>query len=1143
MSSPRGYAAGKAAGIRIAILLGVLCARIAIAAEPAAAAGSATADARQHIGPVPQWVSELAVPDAGAPPAGADIQYLLVDRQLQYAETSFTYARHVLRLLNESGVQQNSQLNIDFDPEREKLRVHAVTLRRGARTIDALAGGRIEMLQRERNLERNLLDGSLTFHLLLADVRAGDTLEYSFTVERRDAEWDNRHYSRLTTAWDVPVRASRLRLRVGGDAPLRFALNREVQPVEARDGPWRVLEWNWRDLPGKSGESGTPIWHEQYPAVTLSQFATWRDVVTPSLRLYALPATQGPELTALVAKLRTESRTDAARALEAIRFVQEQVRYTGLELGAGAYKPTDPEVVLQRRYGDCKDKTLLAVALLRGLGFEAEPALVSTVWQSHLDARLPSPGAFDHVILRARVGGTHYWWDATSTAQGGGLADFVQSDLGAALLVAEGSDGITRIPLATPRSPDLNISVLYDLRAGLDAASSITVTTRHRGREADAMRRTLRSRTARELGEQYENYYKRIYPQLRAAAEPKITDDFAANLLTLEERYRTTELFEKPDAEGVRNFYLDADVITSSLGAPSTPLRTTPLALNYPVNRTVKLEVRLPEEWPVEASDVGIDDAFFQYRSRHRRIGNDVFLEFEYRTLAESIPVAKLDEHLQRREKARLDSIYELNYTPNADAAGGAVETLAQHAREILAGGRMRPAAETRRMIEELRKAKDWELLPEATRQGLAVVAGAIAFEEKDWKTAHDEMKQGIAISSDGELWSTYIEASSRADEPEDAADAAASLLETSPGEFRKFNDDFVLALVGDSERRGVARYRLLTAMFKGDYQRKDGLDVSGWWLGLLETQLERGQLEAARKTLARVREPGSLIEILADNRFEPVRSALAPTQQPDRAADAYIEFLRTAGRQNPRVLGVLLEVPLAQISALRFGEALQTLDALLKRARAPDGREYFTDYARQYRWLLDYRSTALRGMGRWDEALAQLREAQAVGGNSDLVSQGINLAGLYNSMGRAEDARAELAKIDGQKASEFGRRLMTLGALESAAQLHDEAESERQLEILGADRYDNPEAYLRSLIIASRLDLAAAQVLTMLEDPDLRSFMLKAAQRYPADHLSTWNQELNRRWQQVLQRPEVREAIGKLGKIGPYRWQSPMLF
>ena len=61
----------------------------------------------------------------------------------------------------------------------------------------------------------------------------------------------------------------------------------------------------------------------------------------------------------------------------ALALVQEKVRYLLIEMNGGGYRPTNADVTWSRRYGDCKAKTVLLIALLRELGVAARPVLVS----------------------------------------------------------------------------------------------------------------------------------------------------------------------------------------------------------------------------------------------------------------------------------------------------------------------------------------------------------------------------------------------------------------------------------------------------------------------------------------------------------------------------------------------------------------------------------------------------------------------------------------------------------------------------------------------------------------------------------------------------------------------------------------------
>ena len=63
----------------------------------------------------------------------------------------------------------------------------------------------------------------------------------------------------------------------------------------------------------------------------------------------------------------------------ALALVQDQVRYVFLGMNEGALVPADAEETWTRRFGDCKGKSALLVALLRALDIDAEPVAVNAL--------------------------------------------------------------------------------------------------------------------------------------------------------------------------------------------------------------------------------------------------------------------------------------------------------------------------------------------------------------------------------------------------------------------------------------------------------------------------------------------------------------------------------------------------------------------------------------------------------------------------------------------------------------------------------------------------------------------------------------------------------------------------------------------
>ena len=108
----------------------------------------------------------------------------------------------------------------------------------------------------------------------------------------------------------------------------------------------------------------TPPEHVVFRRLQFSEFSGWSDVVGWANELFQSNGNLGEDGRAMVETLRKKA-TEEDRVVAALEFVQSQIRYFSVSIGESSHRPTQPEVVLQRRYGDCKDKSLLLVACCR----------------------------------------------------------------------------------------------------------------------------------------------------------------------------------------------------------------------------------------------------------------------------------------------------------------------------------------------------------------------------------------------------------------------------------------------------------------------------------------------------------------------------------------------------------------------------------------------------------------------------------------------------------------------------------------------------------------------------------------------------------------------------------------------------------
>ncbi len=1089
----------------------------------------------------PDWVEpppSVTSPPGSMPEASGGVEYLLVDRQIRIDHGASLNYHFVTHVLNSAGVSSDSQLSVEFDPDKERLHLHSVTVHRDGHAIDQLKRGRIEILRRESGLEQGLIDGSLTFHLVMNDIRVGDIIDVQYTKDHVDAEWGNRFFALEAANWADPVAVSRLLVRAPAGQTLKFQAPSGFAPETRTEGNSVVYTWNWQNVPGVAYEDEAPSWYAQFAWIELSQFDNWGAVANAASQLFvAKPLT--PELRALSEKIRSQGHSDRDRLLSVIRFVQDDVRYTGVELGAGAYRPADPATVLQRRWGDCKDKTMLAVTILRELGIDAAPALVSTHYLRHAADQLPSPGVFNHAIVRARVGGFTYWLDPTVTDQGGDLDNAANARFGAALVVSPETSALEQIPAYPPAEPLVTSESVVDLTNGYDKPATYTITTVYRGSEADRTRGELRGTTLEKVSKSYLNFYKQLYPGMRVTSPVQVQDDRAANVLRVDEAYVLDNPLEASDDGKQRVLELRAELLTARLNAPGTTARKTPLALSFPTNIEQRTRIRLPVAVPVEDETRRIETPAFRWELRVSHTDREIQFDYRYQTLADSVPVEQLPDFLKQREAARVASFFHITAAATGDSPNpglaAAQEQLAAAAKLVEAESWERADA----AFKVLLQSSHVDELPEPKRHAAYFLAGLTAYEQSDPARSHGLLRSSSELpSATAHDWIfRWRSAVQSADWP-DAAYSLTALARKWPDSTTDLELRGVGMTVAKNPKLNDARYELLEALADAKFSRP-GVDCSAWWRDLGLLQIQRGERAAAIASLSQVTEPDALVSILADNRFAGVRDGLGSHLDIPAALHQEIEQARKQAGDNPLKLEPINRLAMSLAAAMQAPEALQVLDEAIATAAGPQGREHYKDYDEQYAWLLDMRSHMLFLLGRWDEAVEQMRLAsQTKEGASVNVSQVINLGSLLNRLQRPAEARDAVKPLRPGSMSSFGQMQKWDVELSAALQLGDSAEATRVLQLIQDHQDDAISTYEDGLVMANRLDEAAALLISRLGDPDQRIPALMSLQHFdrssPAASLPRMV-ELRHRWDLLGDRADVRAALAKVGTVGTY--------
>ena len=518
-----------------------------------------------------------------------ETSYLLLDWQINEITNEKTY-RYVVRMNTEDGIQNNSQLSFEFDPTYQQLTINKVLIHRGAATIDKLDQTRIELYRNENSSDRLIYNKNYTALLILQDIRIGDILEYQYSYKGENPIFKDVCYDEKYLNYSDEIEQIHYRYIVPKSA------NVSIKTFNGAPKPQKIvyedrIEYisNLKDRKSYFVDDDIPSWYNIYPYYEISSFQNWNDVKEWGKNLYPMDI-KSPVLTSYLRKHKID--TSESKILELIDFVQNDIRYLGIENGINSHKPHIPDSVLLNRFGDCKDKAYLLALALNKIGIKAWPALVSTTYKDKLDNNIPSPFAFNHVIVKFIYKNNTYWIDATNNNQRGILKFKDTPNFGKALVI-DSKKGLEEIPL-----PENNkIEIVEHFYCADSSITNYSVKTIYSGNLANQNRSYLYGQSIEQTKNNYLDFCSNYY-DLSWQKENSLTfsDDTIHNQFTITENYMLSDFwqFDKSDSTDMYAL-IEAYNIYQYLNFTEDKSRTMPLDLAYPLNLDIQINVHFPK--------------------------------------------------------------------------------------------------------------------------------------------------------------------------------------------------------------------------------------------------------------------------------------------------------------------------------------------------------------------------------------------------------------------------------------------------------------------------------------------------------------------------------------------------------------------
>ncbi|MGJ8697944.1 MAG: DUF3857 domain-containing transglutaminase family protein [Verrucomicrobiaceae bacterium] len=616
---------------------------------------------RLKVEPAPDWVVRRKVKNIGRID-GFPVTMLLLDRQIN-PDSLVRYTRYVRRLETPQAVQDAGRIEMDFDPATQTLLVHAISIFRNGELTNYANLEDINIIQRERDLEKGIYAGSITALILLKDVRTGDVIDIETSVSSDDAIFPSHYWFTENFEHTLPVGHQYFSWISQNQERFKVSTHPKDTLLEEEETTWGVRKtWSRESASVLDLPPLLPLGYNPFEHLSLTTFQSWKEVAAEVALLWERTEKPGPDLPSELQTLQTQHPDSPVALIEAIvAFVRDNIRYQGVEIGRLGLVPEELHTIWERRFGDCKEKTSLLCWMLRESGFDAHPALVSTALRGRITDHLPAP-IFDHVVVYLNHDEQDYWIDPTVISQRGSLDSWTSLPFEKALLISDQTEDFIQIAEPPPGRDLLKVHEHYRFQ-GRDA--TLAVKHEYSGAEADGVRGVLDSNGRTAIQQIFSEIVKSTRSQAELKTDLEVADDPARNIITLQADFTIKDALTNANRGNTLGCEFVPHSIVGKISGIDQQNRTMPLALNHPFEVEHSTRVEHPDAKGAIVPKTIINNEFLEFEAGTRDEKTKPTIYYRYRSKAPEIPIDQL--HRYRLNLDQIGSVISLIFETRTD--------------------------------------------------------------------------------------------------------------------------------------------------------------------------------------------------------------------------------------------------------------------------------------------------------------------------------------------------------------------------------------------------------------------------------------------------------------------------------------------
>jgi tetratricopeptide (TPR) repeat protein len=494
----------------------------------------------------------------------------------------------------------------------------------------------------------SIRDGVIRFR----GVEVGTTVAVQYINHRRASGWLPNHYvgDWYFQGLNQQYERSRWVVVMPEDRELAVATRGNIKHTSEKAGSGVAHTFLAEHVPPLNREPymGAPadlLWR-----VDIGTLPTWNEYVLWERALLSDVFETSDKIKDLAERLTKDSKTPHDKLDALFAYAAQEIRYQqDYENTIAGVKPHSAAAVIERGYGDCKDKAVLLIMLARTLGIEVRFALVRTRDDGTIIESVPNQ-QFNHAIAYVpKQKGIDEGYFIDATTDGLDVGNLRSDDQGTRSLVLDPVSGafeFVSIPYSEADKESFDATIDIDIASKTQVTAKLDFTTR--GSSASGIRRVIRN--AADAERLYQGLANSYFPG--AAVKSSVTengDDIWKRLHTkLELDISSSLQAQGPSYRiGVPSPFKLGEV--SALTSRKTPVRLGP-----PESWSVGLKYKLPAGAKVKnrPGTVLVEIPCFSAKRTTKASGRTVQVDYSYRRTCTDIPVADYGAFREAAQKA-----------------------------------------------------------------------------------------------------------------------------------------------------------------------------------------------------------------------------------------------------------------------------------------------------------------------------------------------------------------------------------------------------------------------------------------------------------------------------------------------------------